>query len=107
MPSTMISAPFPADVKAILERVGTRKRKCYVDETPAGREMRLRSYWDGGSRDIYRAFDAQGQRIDISVSGAPAFTAEPAPWVPQAGDVLVVTGHFCGKESVPHITRFV
>jgi hypothetical protein len=102
-----LASPFAADVKAILDRVGTRKRKCYVDELPAGREMRLRSYWDGGSRDVYTAFDAQGKRLDVSVSGAPAFTAEPQPWTPQPGDVLVVTGVCCGKESTPRITRFV
>ena len=105
--STLIAAPFPADVKVILDRIGTKKRKCYVMERPAGSAMRLRSYWDGGSRDVYTAFDAQGKRIDLPVSGAPAFTPEPEGWTPQAGDVLVVTGHSCGKESAPRITRFV
>lgn len=100
-------APLPAHLKALLDRIGCRKRSCYVREESAGTGMRLRSYWDGGSRDEYRAFTSSGESIHLPISGAPGFTAEPAEWVPKAGDVLVNYGTFCGKPSTPFITYYV
>ncbi len=101
------TSPLPAHLKALADRVGSRKRSCYVSERPAGVGMRLRSYWDGGSRDEYRAFDANGNEIAIPVSGAPGFTPEPREWVPNVGDVLVDYGTFMGKPSTPHITFYI
>lgn len=101
-----MSAPFDAPIKAILDRVGSRKRKCRVYRMAAGRPVKLRSYWDGGSRESYHAFTKRGKAIDLPVSGAPGFTADPEPWTPAPGDVLVRTGILSGKEATPTITFF-
>lgn len=106
MASTLISTPFPDNVRDLLQRVGTKKRKCFIREETAGTPIKLRSYWDGGSRDLYAAYDASGKRLPISVSGAPGFTAEPEAWTPRPGDALVETGTFCGKEATPKITFY-
>ena len=102
----LLSAPFEPHIQALLRRVGTRKRKCFVAGTPAGSPIKLRSYWYGGSRDLYAAYTASGEAIPISVSGAPGFTPEPKAWTPNAGDVLIETGTFNGKEAIPRITFF-
>ena len=99
-------APFPPHVKQILERIGSRKRKCTVYTQDAGKPEALSSYWDGGSRDQYRAWNSVGQSLNIPVSGAPGFTQKQPDWVPQAGDVLVCYGTFCGKEATPSITFY-
>lgn len=105
--SVVYKSPLPAHLKALLDRIGCRKRSCYVREEAAGSGMRLRSYWDGGSRDEYRAYSRSGEAIALPISGAPGFTPEPREWVPQAGDVLVNYGTFCGKPSTPFITFYV
>jgi hypothetical protein len=99
-------APFPPHVKQILQRIGSRKRKCTVYTQDAGRPETLYSYWDGGSRDEYRAWDARGVEIHLPISGAPGFTQKRPDWGPQAGDVLVCYGTFCGKEATPSITFY-
>ena len=52
MRATLVSAPFEPHIQALLQRVGTRKRKCYLAETPSGSPVKLYSYWSGGSRDL-------------------------------------------------------
>ncbi len=105
--SIKYTSPLPENLKRLMDRVGSRKRSCYVREEAAGKGMRLRSYWDGGSRDEYAAWDANGSPIALPVSGAPMFTPEPSEWVPSAGDVLVNYGTFMGKPSTPFITFYV
>ena len=102
----LLSAPFEPHIQALLQRVGTRKRKCFAGYAIAGSPVKLRSYWYGGSRDLYAAYTASGEAIPISVSGAPGFTPEPEAWTPNVGDVLVETGTFNGKEATPRITFF-
>lgn len=104
--SRKVSTPFTPEVKRFMDRVGSRKRSAYIVEMEAGTPVTLYSYWDGGSRDEYRAWNAQGQEIDIPVSGAPGFTQPRGAWTPQVGDVLVSYGTFLGKPSTPHITFY-
>jgi len=106
MATTLVSAPFNPYVSTLLRSVGTRKRKCYIAEAPSGSPVRLRSYWDGGTRDLYAAYSASGEEISLPVGGAPGFTPEPEAWVPNAGDVLIETGTFMGKEATPRITFY-
>ena len=101
-----VSAPFTPEVKQLLDRVGSRKKSAYVQEAPAGSGMKLRSYWDGGSRDCYSAYNKFGQPIHLPISGAYGFTPDPKEWVPQEGDVLVTHGTFLGKPSTPYITFY-
>ena len=100
-----LKAPFAPEVAKYVNAVGSRKRSAFTSERSAGSPEKFRSYWDGGSRDEYTAF-RNGSRIQIPVGGAPFFTPEPAEWVPQAGDVLVIHGTFCGKPSTPHIVFY-
>lgn len=94
-----------SDYADVLKRIGYRKRSFAIREmTPT--EMRLRSYWDGGSRNEYAAFRGN-VRLDIPVSGAPFYTPDPQAWTPQAGDIVVVHGTFCGKPATAFITKFV
>ena len=104
--SVTYTAPLPPHIKRYVVAVGSRKRSAFVTERDAGRAEKFRSYWDGGSRDQYMAFDASGRVMSIPVSGAPVFTAEPAAWVPQVGDVLVIYGTFMGKPATPHIVFY-
>lgn len=106
MRGIMMTAPFPEHVKKYLDRVGTRKRKCVVTEDKAGTPITLYSYWDGGSRDEYCAWNRNGQAITLPISGAPGFTQPRAPWTPEAGDVLVEFGTFCGKPATPRVTFY-
>jgi hypothetical protein len=99
-------APFPQHVKQYLERIGSRKRKCTVYTEDAGRPWVLYSYWDSGSRDQYRAWDARGVEIHLPIGGAPGFTKTPSAWTPQRGDVLVTFGTFMGKPATPSITFY-
>jgi hypothetical protein len=104
--SDLVAAPFNPTIKGILDAVGCRKRKALVRQSAAGTPEELYSYWDGGSRDEYRAWDMYGTPINIPVSGAPGFTQKQPAWVPQAGDTLVRYGTFCGKPSTPSITFY-
>jgi hypothetical protein len=106
MRATLVSAPFDPYVSTLLRSVGTRKRKCFIAEAPSGSPVKLRSYWDGGSRDLYAAYTASGKSISIPVGGAPGFTSEPEAWTPAPGDVLIQTGTFNGKEATPRITFY-
>ena len=99
-------APFPPHVKQYLDKIGTRKRKCTVYTQDAGRPEALYSYWDGGSRDQYRAWDKDGREIHLPISGAPGFTQKQPDWGPQPGDVLVAFGTWSGKEATPTITFY-
>lgn len=101
-----LAAPFPQQISDILSRIGSRKRKVTIVTDTAGIPEALYSYWDGGSRDEYRAWNAQGQPISLPISGAPQFTQQQPKWVPQVGDVLVNYGTFCGKPSTPRITFY-
>lgn len=109
MPATMhkLASPFPADIARILERIGSRKRSAYLTEIPAGSARTLYSYWDGGSRDEYAAWDASGQPIALPIAGCPGFSAPARAWTPAAGDVLVEYGTFMGKPATPRITRYI
>lgn len=98
-------APLPENVKYYTDAVRSRKRSAFVTERVAGKGEKFRSYWDGGSRDEYTAF-RDGKVLSIPVSGAPGFTPDPAEWVPQVGDVLVIHGTFCGKPSTPHVVFY-
>ena len=106
MPASLVSAPFEPHIQALLQRVGTRKRKCYLAETPSGSPVKLYSYWSCGSRHLYAAYTASGKPINIPVGGAPGFTLEPEAWTPAPGDVLIETGTFNGKEATPKITFY-
>lgn len=100
-----VKAPFTPEVAQYVNAVRSRKRTAFVSDRPAGVGEKFRSYWDGGSRDEYTAF-RNGSVIHIPVSGAPGFTPEPAEWVPQVGDVLVIHGTFMGKPSTPHVVFY-
>lgn len=69
------------------------------------RGMSFRSCWDGGSRDVWDAFDRFGSRIYIPVTTNP-FNATEDNWVPSSGDVLVRTGTTMGKPATPQVTIF-
>jgi hypothetical protein len=101
-------APFSSNIKSLVDAVGSRKRKVFVSTCKAGAPEYFRSYWDGGSRYMYRAWNAEGQELPIHayVSGAPGFTPEPKPWLPQAGDVIVRYGTTLGKPAAPSITFY-
>jgi len=103
----MLTAPFPPEIATIMRRIGSRKRKCFVIRTPAaGSSRRLHSYWDGGSRDEYRAWDAQGVEIHLPINGAPMFSAQRPEWGAQAGDVIVEYGTSCGKPAAVRVTFY-
>jgi hypothetical protein len=102
MSYTHHKSPLPPEIKMYADAVRSRKRSASSAVREAGKPEKLRSYWDGGSRDEYSAFRG-GRPLSIPVSGAPGFTPDPAEWIPQAGDVLVIHGTFCGKPSTPHI----
>lgn len=102
-----LSAPFPEDITRILARIGSRKRSAYVATETAGSGRTLYSYWDGGSRDEYAAWDATGAPLALPVAGCPGFSAPATPWVPSPGDILVEFGTFMGKPSTPRITRYI
>lgn len=101
-----IAAPFPEHIRKYIDRVGSRKRKAYVYEERAGTPISLYSYWDSGSRDEYRAWDAQDRPINLPVSGCPGFTQDRGKWTPQPGDVLVEYGTSIGKPATPRITFY-
>lgn len=101
-----VKAPFPAPYASLLTKLGYRKKTVWVSKGTAGKPVVLRSYWDGGSRDLYAAFNSSGQSINIPVGGAPQFTPEPEAWVPSPGDVLVSYGAFQGKPATAHITLY-
>jgi hypothetical protein len=101
-----IKAPFPQEIADIVKQIGSRKRTVVVVTEPAGVPEALYSYWDGGSRDEYRAWNTKGQPINLPISGAPQFTQQQPKWVSQSGDVLVNYGSFCGKPMVPRITFY-
>jgi hypothetical protein len=105
MSYTHHKAPMPPEIKKWVDAVGSRKRSASSAERKAGEPVSLRSYWDGGSREQFRAWDASGRELPIHqyVSGAPGFTPDPKPWLPQVGDVLVEYGTFMGKAATPHI----
>ena len=103
MPSFVsVKAPFTPEVARYVNAVNSRKRTAWVSERPAGVGEKFRSYWCDGSRDEYTAFRG-GNVTYIPVSGAYGFTPDPAEWVPQVGDVLVIHGTFMGKPSTPHV----
>lgn len=101
-----LTGPFPEPYATMLKRIGYRKRTVWVSTRRAGEPMRLRTYWDSGSRDQYMAFNSQGVAIAIPVSGAPMFTPDPVEWYPNPGDILVCYGTFQGKPATAHITIF-
>ena len=101
-----IAAPFPQQIADILTRIGSRKRKVSIVTATAGTPEALYSYWDGGSRDEFRAWNANGQPIALPISGAPLFTQQQPKWVPESGDILVTYGTFLGKPSTPTITFY-
>lgn len=99
------TAPFPKHIKDALALVGCKKRTCIFHvEDVAPRT--LYSYWDEGSRDYYRAFDKHNRAINLPIGGAPGFTPDPRPWVPNPGDILIATSVFRGKEGIPVITFY-
>jgi len=100
-----VKAPFDPEVSKYVTAVNSRKRTAFVSDKPAGVGEKFRSYWDGGSRDVYSAF-RNGAQLSIPVSGAPGFTPEPNEWIPQVGDVLVIHGTFMGKPSTPYIVFY-
>lgn len=89
-----------------LKVLGYRKRSVMLGSEVVGEQAPIRSYWDGGSRTEYRAYNSKGQPIAIPVSGAPGFTAEPKRWTPDVGDFLVETGTCLGKPATAYITLF-
>ena len=100
-----LRAPFPDPIARILARIGSRKRKCYV-QRDCPRPMTLYSYWDGGSRDQFRAWNARGEAIMLPINGSAFETRTIREWIPNAGDVLVRFGVVAGKEATPSITFF-
>lgn len=101
-----VKAPFEQPISQLLGKIGYRKRTAWVTYADAGRPEVLRSYWDGGSKDQYVAYSADGRDIPLPVGGAPGFTSEPAPWVPNPGDILISYGVSCGKPATAHITIY-
>jgi hypothetical protein len=96
-------SPIPAEVKPFVTAIGSRKRSVFVGERTAGEPEYFRSYWDSGSRDYYMAWDVNGNKLTLPVSGAPGFTPDPKPWLPARGDVLVIYGTCSGNPATPYV----
>ena len=105
-----MTAPFPPDVARYLDSIGSRKRTAFVETIRAcsAQPRLLASYWDGGSRDEWALFKADGKRAPLSVVTSPPQFGGTAPaYVPAPGDVLIRAGTFAGRPSTPHVTFYV
>lgn len=100
-----IKKPFPNPFAKYLQEIGYKKHQVFYSTAPAGRMQMLRSYWDGGSRDYYAAWNAEGKRIPLPVGGS-YFEKMPDGYTPAPGDVLIRYGVFCGKPATADITVY-
>lgn len=71
-------------------------RKFYVEISE--RPRKLKSYWDGGSRDYYRVVNLVSGAIFEPPTLEP-FGDKVEPYIPSAGYALVEHSIFCGKDS--------
>lgn len=81
--------------------IGTRKQSCFVRVSHGG-EHSTGSYWDSGSRSVYRVVDMRTTKGFTPPAGSyPTFDGR---YQLKSGEVLISTGTFCGKEATPSIT---
>lgn len=79
----------------------TRKRDCRVKLSNYRTVEPFGYWWDGGSRTEYTVYDVNTGRTRRPTlpSGPPAFSGDAKPIELADGEVLVVHGTFCGKDS--------
>ena len=61
------------------------------------------SYWDGGSKTSYEVVNIDTGARFIPSPGSYPWTT-PNDYTLKAGEVLIETGHFCGKPATPAIS---
>jgi hypothetical protein len=106
-PQWLYKNSLSADYDRYLDRFNIHwNKKMYAEiMTIPKRGMAFRSYWDGGSRDQWDAFDRFGSRIYLPVTTSP-FNATEDSWIPSPGDMLIRTGTLIGKPLSPQVTIF-
>jgi hypothetical protein len=96
--------PFPPEIASLMTRIRSKKRTVFVSRDINCKEVKLRSYWDGGSKTSFIVI-RNGAVWYPPVSGS-AFEKEAEAYIPHVGDVLIQYGTFNGKEAIPHFTFY-
>ena len=78
--------------------MGTRKRSFSFGITEYAQNTN--SFWSGGSRSDFMVYNLDTRRTSHPSGGTYPWTTRNE-YTLQPGDVLIETGHFCGKEAAP------